>query len=71
MARWTPGLSKFMDLLSGIGVTSKDIEVLPWQHEFEKYTAMTMFVPDFLLKYATDPVLALPGFKKLIEMYPL
>jgi len=70
-ARWSPGLSKFMDLLSTVGIRSKDPEILPRQHEFEKYTAMTMFIPDFLLKYATDPVLKLPGFQRLIEIYPL
>jgi hypothetical protein len=60
-----------MDVLSTVGITSKDPAILPRQHEFEKYTAMTMFIPDRFLKYATDPVLKLPGFKKLVEIYPL
>jgi hypothetical protein len=71
MVRRAPGLSKCMDLLSTIGIKSKDPEILPWQDEFEKWTSLTMFIPDFLLHFATDPVLKLPGFKKLIKIYPL
>lgn len=71
MARWTPGLSKFMDLWTSLGIGKWDPEAVRWQKEFESITAWTMFVPDRLLKYATDPVLKLPWFKKVVESYPV
>lgn len=69
MARWTPGLSKFMDLWTSLGIREWDTEAVRWQKEFESLTAWTMFIPDRLLKYATNPVLKLPWFKKVVEWY--
>lgn len=71
LARWFPGISKFMDLLSSTGVTNKDPEVVARQNEFEGFTARSMFIPDFLLKYVSNPILKMPGFELLVKNYPL
>jgi hypothetical protein len=71
MARWTPWLSKFMDLGTSLGVGKWDSEAVRWQKEFESITAWTMFIPDRLLKYATNPVLKIPWFKTVVENYPV
>jgi len=71
MARWTPGFSKFMDLWTSLGFGKWDSEAVRWQKEFESLTAWTMFVPDRLLKYATNPVLKIPWFKTVVDSYPV
>lgn len=71
MARWTPGLSKFIDVLSSTWIKSKDPEAVAWQNEFEWITAWTMFVPDRFLRKVTDPIVKLPLFATLVKRYPL
>lgn len=71
MARRTPWLSKFMDVLSSIWVTNKDPEVVSWQNELEGFTAWSIFIPDRFLRIVTDPIVKLPWFAKLVKYYPL
>lgn len=71
MARWTPGISKFLDLGTSLGFRKWDSEAVRWQKEFESLTAWTMFIPDRLLKFATNPVLKIPWFKAVVEKYPI
>ena len=71
MARWTPWLSKFMDVLSSVWVTNKDPEVVSWQNELEWFTAWSIFIPDRFLRIVTDPIVNLPWFATLVKLYPL
>jgi len=71
MARRTPWLSKVADLLTSVGIKKWDPEVVRWQKEFESITAWTMVVPDSFLEKATNPLLKIPWFTKLIKNYPL
>lgn len=71
MARRTPWLSKFMDVLSSIWVTNKDPEVVSWQNELEWFTAWSIFIPDRFLRIITDPIVNLPWFASLVKAYPL
>ena len=71
MARRTPWLSKFLDVLSSIWVTNKDPEVVSWQNELEWFTAWSIFIPDRLLRIVTDPIVNLPWFATLVKLYPL
>ena len=71
MARWTPWLSKFMDVLSSVWVTNKDPEVVSWQNELEWFTAWSIFIPDRFLRIVTDPIVNLPWFATLVKFYPL
>jgi hypothetical protein len=70
LARHFPRISKLMDLSSTIGLTRRDSEVVPWQNEFESLTAFTMFVPDFLLRKITDPLVHSSIFMKVVEYWP-
>jgi len=68
--RYFPNASKSMDLIKNM--TGKaDAESVPWQNEFETITAMTMFCPDFLLKYITGPISRNAIFLKLVEHWPI
>jgi len=71
MARRTPWLSKFLDVLSSIWITNKDPEVVSWQNELEWFTAWSIFIPDRFLRIVTDPIVNLPWFATLVKMYPL
>ncbi len=71
LSRYFPNISKGLDGLSAIGVTKTDAEVVPWQNEFEAITAFSLLVPDFLLKYITDPIAKSAVFQKIIENWPL
>jgi hypothetical protein len=71
LARYFPRLSKMMDIASAVGATEKDPEVVPWQNEWEAFTAFSMFVPDFLLRYITDPFAESETFLKMLEGWPL
>ena len=71
LARWTPWLSKFLDVLSSTWLKNKDPEVVSWQNELEAITAWTMFVPDRFLRKVTDPIVKLPLFTKLVKYYPM
>lgn len=71
LARHFPLLSKLMDISSTLKITDRDSEVVPWQNEFETLTAFSMFVPDFLLKKITDPLVKSSAFMKAAENWPL
>lgn len=71
MARWTPWLSKFMDVLSSIWVTNKDPEAVSWQNELEWFTARSIFIPDRFLRIVTDPIVKIPWFAAFVKAYPL
>jgi len=71
VARWLPWRWKAADLLTSTWMKSWDPEAVAWQKEFESLTAWTMFVPDFLLKHVTGPIMKLPWFSSLVEHYPL
>lgn len=71
IARWAPRRGKVADLFTSVGIKEGDPEAVRRQKEFESITAWTMFVPDFLLKKVTQPILKIPGFKTLVEKYPL
>lgn len=68
--RYFPNISKLLDLQSNL--TGKtDIEVISWQNEFEALTALTLFIPDFLLKFITGPLVKSKFFMKIVENWPL
>ena len=71
MARWTPWLSKFMDVISSIWLINKDPEVVSWQNELEWFTAWSIFIPDVFLRVVTDPIVNLPWFARFVKIYPL
>ena len=71
MARWTPWLSKFMDMLSSVGITNKDPEVVSWQNELEGFTAWSILIPDRFLRIVTDPIVKIPWFASFVKAYPL
>ena len=71
MARRTPWLSKFMDVLSSIWVTNTDPEVVSWQNELEWFTAWSIFIPDRFLRIVTDPIVKIPWFASFVKLYPL
>ncbi|MFA5352225.1 MAG: hypothetical protein WC304_03020 [Candidatus Gracilibacteria bacterium] len=71
LVRYFPGISKLIDVASSVGITDKDPETVPWQNEFEAFTAFSMFVPDFLLRYITDPFAESETFLKILEGWPM
>jgi len=71
LARQFPTLSKLMDLASATGVTKKDVQSIPLMNEFESITAFTLFIPDFLLKKVTDPMVKSTLFMSIVEHWPL
>ena len=71
LAHQFPTISKWMDVLSSVGVTEKDKEEYAFQNEFEALSAFTLFIPDSFLKKFTDKILAMPGFQALVRLYPL
>lgn len=71
LARWTPGLSKFLDVLSSVGITDTDSEVVSWQNELEWFTAWSIFIPDRFLRIITDPIVKIPWFATLVKIHPL
>jgi len=71
LARWTPWLSKFLDVLSSAWVTNKDPEVVSRQNELEWFTAWSIFIPDRFLRIITDPIVNIPWFASLVKIYPL
>lgn len=69
--RFFPNVSKILDLGSAAGLKEGDIEAVPWQNEFETITALSLFVPDFILHYITDPFAESDKFLTLVEYWPL
>ena len=71
MARRTPWLSKFIDVLSSVWAINQDPEVVSWQNELEWFTAWSIFIPDRFLHIITDPIVKIPWFWSLVKAYPL
>ena len=65
-----PTLSKVKDFSNLLWITKTDAEVLPRQNEVEKGTALFMFVPDFLLKNITNPIVKSDAFNTLLNNFP-
>ncbi len=70
LARYFPNISKWLDIASAAGFKQGDEEVVPWQNEFEAVTAFTLFMPDFMLRYVTDPFAESEVFLSLVEKWP-
>jgi hypothetical protein len=49
-----------MDMLSSVGITNKDPEVVSWQNELEGFTAWSILIPDRFLRIVTDPIVKIP-----------
>lgn len=71
LARSFPNVSKFMDLGSTFHFFKKDSEVLAWQNEFESITALTLLIPDFLLRVVTDPIANSETFMTVLKHWPV
>lgn len=65
-AREMPTMSKIFDLMTGFGLKKGDREFYSGQNRFEFVTALSMFIPDFLLKYFTDPICDQEWFVALV-----
>jgi len=65
-----PTLSKVKDFSNLLWITKTDAEVLPWQNEVEKGTALFLLVPDFLLKNITNPIVKSNAFNTLLNNFP-
>lgn len=69
---WTghaPLTSRFFDLF-GAFWWKQDRELYSWQNKFEFITALTVFIPDFLLRYFTNPICDQVWFNNLVQWYP-
>jgi len=70
--RQFPRLSKLFDITHALGISKPDPEVVPWQHEFEYFTAFASFlVPDKYLKIITDHIAQSSTFQTLVNHWPL
>jgi hypothetical protein len=70
LARYYPTLSKIKDLKDPRKIyesIKKDPSNIV--NEMDSILADTLFVPDFLLKYFTDPLIQTDAFKKIVEAY--
>lgn len=74
LVRYFPTLSKVTSLasagLDAAGIRKRAPEAHAWQNEIDNFTAMTLLVPDSLLKKATDIFVTSEYFMKLIEWWP-
>lgn len=71
LARKFPTLGKIMDIASFVGLKDADPEEHPFQNEIEWISAMTLLVPDFILRRFTDPIRDQKWFQVLVKAYPL
>lgn len=71
LAHKFPTLGKLMDLASFLGLRDSDLEEHPFQNEFEGLSALTLLIPDFLLRRFTDPIREQRWFQVLVKAYPL
>lgn len=73
--RYCPTLMKMWDagrtLASTVGISERGAEIHPLQHEIESITALSLFVPDFMLKHLTEPLRKSETFQKIVEKWPL
>lgn len=70
MARYYPSLSKLGDLRNPLE-SIKKIKENPMNliDELDGLCADTILIPDFLLKFVTDPLVETDVFKKLVDFY--
>jgi hypothetical protein len=59
-----------LDLMGFLNLKKQDVESFAWQNEFESLTALTMLVPDYLLKYITNPFANSAVFLQIVEEWP-
>jgi len=71
MMRYFPNLSKFLDLGTGFKLFQKEDEAHKLQNEFEFATALTLLIPDFLLRKVTDPIAESEAFLTILENWPV
>lgn len=73
--RLFPTLSKWLDLGktggAAVGLFDRGPEGHALQHEIDSLTSFTLFIPDFMLKYATDIFHTSEIFQKVVEIWPL
>jgi hypothetical protein len=73
--RFFPTLAKWVDmgkyLASRVGIIKRGPEGHALQHEIETVTAFSLIVPDFMLKYLTDPFQKMELFHKMVDFWPL
>lgn len=73
--RMFPTLSKWLDVGkiggSALGVVDRGAEGHALQHEIESLTPFTLFIPDFMLKHATDLFFESETFQKVVEIWPM
>ncbi len=72
-----PGFAKVLGAIEGV-TESGDEEVYSLEHDIQVFGGISMFIPNFLLKYATNPVKKIlkpilesgfyPGADNLVEM---
>lgn len=53
--RQFPFLAKLYGAHEALGESESD-EKTPWEHELQLFGGLSLFIPDFLLKFATDPL---------------
>jgi hypothetical protein len=74
LVRYFPKLSKITTLASAamdkVGIRKRNPESHEWQNEIDNFTALTLFIPDRILKNATDLFVKSEYFLKLIEFWP-
>ncbi len=74
LVRYFPTLSKITTLasagLDATGVRKRSPEAHEWQNEIDNFTAATLFVPDSMLKNATDLFVNSEYFMKLLDWWP-
>ncbi len=70
LSRNFPVVSQIFDV-AGWVIGNKDEEAFAWQNEFETLSALTMFIPDFLLRHMTDPIANSDIFIKILRNWPL
>lgn len=71
VARYFPNFSKFLDLGTGLKLFQKEDEAHRFQNEFEFVTAMTLLIPDFMLRKVTDPIAESETFLTVLEHWPV
>lgn len=75
--RWCPEFSKFLDIgrtgadMTGIDMISRGPEAVAWEHEFETLTAMSVFIPDFMLRPLTNMFVKTDTFQAMVDHWPM
>ncbi|HRY91592.1 MAG TPA: hypothetical protein P5229_04605 [Candidatus Gracilibacteria bacterium] len=75
LTRYFPNVSKLTTLASAgmdlAGIRKRAPEAHPLQNEIDNILALTLLVPDFMLKKVTDPFVKSEKFMTLVEHWPL